>query len=122
VAQPCDAGQPCNPTAGFEGVDCRLDLLDGTLVQTAPDQVGGTKPQKKLRKKITTARKFVVKASTGRSAEKNLRKAANQLTALARQVERGVAKEKINPAVGDALIGLARDGVAQLGRLQAVVQ
>ncbi len=119
----CDDAQTCDPSIAFDAVGCRLGLLDTSIVQASADDFSGAGLQKKVRNKVTAARRFLDKgrAATGKRSEKAIKKASRQLNTLVRLVQKGKDRGKVNLRVGDPLLALAQRTIAQLARLQTAV-
>ena len=86
--------EPCEdlPSAGYEAVECRVQLLQGIVTQQPVAALGGTRFANRFRGQLARTQRAVEKAKSGKQTVPALRLARKQLRAFERGIE--VAKRR----------------------------
>ncbi len=86
--------EPCEdlPSAGYEAVECRVQLLQGIVTQQPVAALGGTRFANRFRGQLARMQRAVEKAKSGKQTVPALRLARKQLRAFERGIE--VAKRR----------------------------
>ena len=101
------------PMMGVKSVTCHLEALE-PMLDPAP------KPVRRLRPKILTAHRLLNAAENAqvRTANRLFGRASKQLNAFIQGIEKGLARHRIEPDVGDPILELARGAQASLTPLR----
>lgn len=90
--------EPCAdlPSAGFDAVECRLDLVRGVVTQEPDASLGGARSANRFRAQLERARRAVGRAKAGKRVLPSIRLARKQLRAFDRGIT--VAERRGMPA------------------------
>jgi hypothetical protein len=107
------------PLAGFDVVDCYLDVLSDALSRESPDALGGPKLAHKLSARISQAQRLVTIARANAKPAATLRRARKQLRGFRSAALRGKRQRKIGAAIVEHLLALADQASATVDDLRA---
>jgi hypothetical protein len=107
------------PLAGFDGVDCRLQILSDMLQSQSPDALGGPKSARQLKAKLAQSLHLVNTARTKRKPAPMLRRAKQALNSFRALAKRGMRRHRIDGDLGGQLVDLAAQTAGLLDALRA---
>jgi hypothetical protein len=107
------------PPAGFDGVDCRLQILTDVLQSQSSDALGGPRSARQLKAKVAQSLRFVNMARTKRKPALTLRRAKQAINGFRALAKRGMRRHKIDDGFGGQLVGLASETAALIEALRA---
>lgn len=107
--------------SGAAAAACRIGALSDTLGVSPPEALGGKATARRLTALLGRATRFLDLAGRGTNARGNLRKARRQLKSFDKQVQRGLKRRRgpIDAALGEVILGLAKDAMNDVGVIQA---
>lgn len=107
------------PLAGFDGVDCRLQILSDVLQSQSSDALGGPRSARQLKAKVAQSLRLVITARTKRKPTPMLRRAKQALDGFRTLAKRGMRRHRIDGDLGGQLIGLAGETAGLIDSLRA---
>lgn len=107
------------PLAGFDGVDCRLQILSDMLQSQSSDALGGPKSARQLKAKVAQSLRLVNTARTKRKPTPVLRRAKQALNGFRTLAKRGMRRHRIDGTLGGQLVDLAGETAGLIDVLRA---
>ncbi len=107
------------PLLGFDGVDCRLQILSDMLQSQSSDALGGPKSARQLKAKVAQSLRLVNTARTKRKPTPMLRRAKQALNGFRTLAKRGMRRHRIDAALGGQLVDLAGETAGLIDVLRA---
>jgi hypothetical protein len=111
----------CAAFVGFDAAACELDVLDANVAARSDDDLGGTRPARGLRKRVTQSVTFLQRASVETNLKKTLRfvkRSHKKLDSFEKKIVRFTSKEKIDLSLADELMTQADDAKTQLEAIE----
>jgi Tol biopolymer transport system component len=127
----CNGTETCNPLVGCQaaiplapftaaGVACQLDTIEARLRTEPESTLGGHHAVIRFLQSLTVVRRFLAPIyRTGDPRKPNFRAALRALNGFAGALDRGVARGKIDPIVGEQIANLARDAIQRILQVRA---
>ena len=109
----------CLDQPGFDGIDCRLQLLSDTLQTQSADALGGPKSARQLKAKVAQSLRLVNTARTKRKPTPMLRRAKQALNGFRTLAKRGMRRHRIDGTLGGQLVDLAGETAGLIDVLRA---
>ena len=97
--------EPCEdlPSAGYEAVECRVQLLQGIVTQQPVAALGGARFANRFRGQLARMQRAVAKAKSGKQTVPALRLARKQLRAFERGIEVATRRRGMQADLAEAL-------------------
>jgi len=121
---PCDDGNACTAPdtcsggvcVGAGDVMCTLSALEAAILDATPEELGNARRQRRLLRMALKARTRAEAAIFGNPlrASKNLKRSARALEKIVIRVEKWIRRGKVDPDVGQEIVDLAADALAQI--------
>jgi hypothetical protein len=99
-----------------------VGVLQGELTVQGDDALGGRKSAARLGKKVLRTGAFVEKSKTSAKQVKLLDKAARKLATFDKQLLALEAKDKIDAALAEDLLGISSEVALRIGGLRTLIE